>query len=179
MTAMLDLTNHHVIAGTGSRSLAIMPYEHVNRIFNQVADHLVEAKRRHEKVMVLSGGAEGFDHVMATAAMATETPYVLILPNKGYLAYYWREHSVTGQDQSEDACAMKNGALWIEYVMEDVHHSSSLRLNGVHANFIRNERMVELADEFLVYNPTSPGTAHCVTKILAAKKPFTILFEGS
>lgn len=171
---MIDLSGFHVIAGTGSRSLAIASYDHVDEIFNQVVDHLVEAKRT-KNVMVMSGGAEGFDHLMTMAARAAKVPFVLVIPNKGYFSYYWIAHSVTGQNQSLDARDMIRDAACVEYVMEEIHNTTNLRHKGVHGNFWRNQRMVDLADEFLVYNPTSSGTHDCVTRINQANKPWKVV----
>lgn len=168
----MNLADKYVIAGTGSRSLCVMPYEHGQAVFNRLCIEIKEAQRQHDNLILMSGGAEGFDHWITMAARACSVPYVLCIPNKGYINYYWTRKSATGADQTQDAADMLAGATDIEYTMEDVLGMSGISYNGTHSNFIRNQRMTDLADEFFVYNATSSGTADCVRRINVANKPW-------
>lgn len=152
-----------VIAGTGSRSFGRNPRR------DEIVEALIEDFRKPENGtgLVISGGATGWDAWVAHAAIQADLPYVLCLPNRGYGAYYWGRAGIGAKFDS--MCAQ---AAAIEYTMEEVHDRSGLYLNGLHSNFVRNLRMVELANQFVVYNPESRGTAHCVKAIEEAKKPW-------
>jgi hypothetical protein len=66
---------------------------------------------------------------------------------------------------------MKKGAEKIEYT-QDLYKTSQLKVGGVHVNFLRNQQMVDLADYFVVYDPSSSGTRDCVQRIQKAGKPW-------
>lgn len=154
------------LAGTGSRSLALATPELKRSVWNELIAELEHWTRPN---YIMSGGAEGFDHALALAAHHLNIPYILALPNRGYLNYYWTRNSVTKSDRSDAAQAMLDNAYKVEYVC------NSLYTNGVHSNFIRNQFMVDNANTFVVYQPSSRGTADCVRRIKAASKPYVVL----
>lgn len=116
--------------------------------------------RARQPSLVISGGALGWDAALAYCAAVEGIPYKLVLPSKDYGAYYWKDHAGAFR-------RMLHFAASVEYV-----RPSHIGANGKpgHANFDRNARLVELADEFLVYDAGSPGTRHCVGLIRKAGK---------
>lgn len=66
-------------------------------------------------------------------------------------------------------------AIHVEYTMEDVYASNELYLNGEHSNLVRNRRMIEIANGFVVYDPTSKGTRHCFELLRKKRLPYEIV----
>ena len=166
--------NNMIIAGTGSRSLLTEDKDKRSHIL----DLTKEALNNIGNPEIMSGMAEGFDECIAKAAVDLELPLHLVVPNYGYGMYYWGKNSLLKKDRFDTfkaylAYASENGS--IEYVIEDVHNTSGIYVNGIHSNFLRNSRMVERADHFLIYNEKSTGTKDCFNKILKSKKPYQIM----
>jgi hypothetical protein len=138
-------------------------------------DRLRRAREAFPDLIVMSGAAEGFDLCLARAALHLGMRLWLALPNRGYLAHYYGRASLTGRDRSAEAQALLGSADRITNVMEQVHHTTELKLGGKHANFWRNDFMVQAADAFLVWDPTSKGTAHCLAEIKEAALPYEVL----
>lgn len=152
-----------ILSGTGSRDLAIASESHQLAVYHFVYD---EIKRRRPET-VISGAAEGFDHTLALAAFAAEVPVTLAIPSPDYGEYYWERKSITGENRKSDWQKM------IQYA--DKHHFiCSWNMKG-RANFIRNQWMVDFADEFLIYKPFSRGTSDCVKRIVSAGKPSLVI----
>ncbi len=160
-----------IIAGTGSRSLHNASSNERFAVRESIDTELVY----HQPTFVMSGMAEGFDEMLALQAIALRIPLWCAIPNKGYGAHYWGEKSLSGENRLPEFLGILERAEKVTYVMEDVHHSKALNFRGRHANFWRNDFMVEQADEFLVYNTESRGTKQCYASILAAGKPYTIV----
>lgn len=160
-----------VLAGTGSRSLRTAPREvqvdAMERCTEAVARRVLE---HGDRLVVMSGAAEGFDELLARVAIRLRVRLHLALPNRGYAAYYWGRASLLERDRSAEFTQIARYAEQITYVMEDVHGTRELKKDGLHANFWRNLFMVQTADDFLVWNLTSKGTAHCVEAIKKAGK---------
>lgn len=159
------LSDKYVIPGTGSRSFAQEPRQ--KEILIQLQSWLVAKQVLNENLVVVSGGSRGWDAWVASMASKADIPFVLCLPNKGYGEYYWGRAGL--MDTFSKMCAK---AQWIEYTMEDVLKKPGLYVNGRHSNFLRNDRMVELGHEFVVYGPTSSGTKDCLASIKKANKPW-------
>lgn len=169
----------YVVAGTGSRSLLTAPAEVRMAARNVVSTKLKALRREHgDRLVIMSGGAEGWDELVAVTALSLGLPLWLALPNRGYGAYYWGRSSLTGQDRVPAFVKLVEQAWRVTYVMEDVHGVRGLYLDGVHSNFVRNDFMAETADRFWVWNPQSKGTAHCLDAIKQAGKPYEVLSEG-
>ncbi len=118
----------------------------------------------------MSGGAEGWDELLARIAIRLGVRLWLALPNKGYLRHYWGRASLLNRDRSAEADGLVAAAWKVTHVMEQIHGTTALKLDGLHANFWRNQFMVERSDDFVVWNPESTGTAHCVRVIRQAGK---------
>lgn len=168
-----------VVAGTGSRALQTAGLALKRYAWERLTGRLSELRSVHgDGLVVMSGMAEGWDHAVAKAALDVGLRLWCAVPNKGYGRHYWSAgQSLTGQDCTAEFAAILDQAWRVTYVMEDVHGTTALKLNGVHANSLRNDFMVTGdglnfpgADDFLVWDPTSKGTAHCVTAIKRAGK---------
>ncbi len=157
MNLKTALAGKYVIAGTGSRSFAELTMDRKVSISIDLSWYLTHHEQ-WDNMVILSGGATGWDHQIARIAHRLQIPYYLAIPNSGYGAYYWKADMDRWRNMVQHAAG-------VEFTMEEVHQSNSLYLNGVHSNFVRNERMVELASEFVVYDPSSAGTKHCVNLI--------------
>lgn len=152
-----------IFSGTGSRDLALAPPVHRASVSYFIRRELL--KRLPESV--ISGGAEGFDHLLALNALTLEIPLILAVPSPDYGEYYWTKKSITGMSRASEWNEMLEHAARVVYV-------SSWHMNG-RANLIRNQWMVDNADDFLVYKPSSRGTSDCVRRIEAAGKPYTVV----
>ena len=154
------LKDKFVLAGTGSRSFAQLPLDDQSRLIGQLKEYFFIGLEKYPNLVIMSGGAIGWDAAVARAAHDTKIPYVMCIPNKGYGDYYWGRAG-----KIDNFYRMLSYASFTEYTMEEVHNHNGLYLDGVHSNFHRNTRMVELANGFVVYKPTSSGTRHCVNQI--------------
>lgn len=166
-----------IVAGTGSRGLKLASQEIKDRAIAATTASLEALKLIHgDKLRVMSGMAEGFDELIAMIAIKLEIKLIAAVPNKGYGAYYWASHSLTGTNRMGHFNGIIARADRVINVMEDVHGiSRGLYLNGRHSNYLRNDYMVAQANHFLVWDPSSSGTADCFSSIREAGKPFEIL----
>lgn len=165
-----------IIAGTGSRSLRIAPREVQVAASDLMTAKVEQLRAVHgDRLVIMSGVAEGFDELLAVTALKMDVRLWAAVPNRGYSAYYWQRKSVTGMPRMPAFLKLTTAAWRVTYVMEDVHGRRGLYLNGVHSNFVRNLFMVDTAAEFLVWDPTSRGTEHCLKAIERARKPYEIL----
>ena len=149
--------SHYYLSGTGSsrapRTAAVHAW---------IRDIIRERLQEHgDLLMVVSGGAMGWDAALAYCATMEGVPYKLVLPSKDYGSFYWKESPGSFR-------RMVNLAASVEYVCAS-HIGSNGRPGG--ANFDRNKAMVDMAHEFLVYDVGSPGTRHAVSLIRLAGKP--------
>jgi hypothetical protein len=170
-------TAPHVLAGTGSRQLQAVDNAAKKVAAELVTNEVIQRRDRYgDRLVVMSGMAEGFDKLLALTALRTGVKLWCAIPNRGYGAYYWGPaQSLTGTDQRAQFTAIVARAWRVTYVMEDVHRTQGLYLNGKHSNFIRNDYMVAQADEFLVWDPGSRGTQQCFATIRAAGRQYTLL----
>ena len=157
----------YTASGTGSRSAATLPHLRKLSLWNNLLGFLDDERPDY----VMAGGAEGFDHALALAAHRLSIPYILALPHKNYANYYWTRNSVTGRDRTAEFNTMFNNAYRVEFVCDEVY------VGGRHSNLIRNQYLVDHADTFAVYDPTSRGTADCVRRIELADKYYTVLSD--
>lgn len=161
----------YVLAGTGSRSLRVADRAVQVDAMERVTAALESRQAEHgNRLVVMSGLAEGFDELLAVVALRLGIRLWAAVPNRGYLAHYWGRESQLKRDRLPEAQAILDQAWKVAYVMEDIHGTTALKLDGLHANFWRNQFMVDQAEDFLVWIPTSTGTAHCVKAIKAAGK---------
>lgn len=165
------MTTDFVLAGTGSRSLRTadraVQVDAMERCAARIAQRILE----HDKdLVVMSGMAEGWDELIARTALKLGVRLWCAIPNKGYIGHYWGRASLLERDRMAEAREILGQAWKVTYVMESVHDTKALKHEGLHANFWRNLFMIEQADDFAVWNPTSKGTAHCVREIKKAGK---------
>ena len=144
---MTNKDGRFVLSGTGSSSI------HTNqqlcgRLSSVIHDEIRSQLLVYPELMILAGGARGFDFLLAQAAMVLGIDYVLALPNQGYKNYYWPD--ITPAEQEV-----------FDHASKTIYVCKSLYVDGLHSNFVRNNFMVEHSDFMLVYNPVSPGTKHC------------------
>lgn len=169
----------HVVAGTGFRSLRVAdrPVQvAAQRCLNTRVDQL--QADHGDRLVLMSGLAEGWDELIAVTAIARSIRLWAAIPNRGYGRWYWGQKSATKTNRLARFDEIVAQAWQVTYVMEDVHHTSGLHLNGRHANFLRNDWMVRGkysftgANDFLVLGPVKPktGTADCVETIKRAGK---------
>jgi hypothetical protein len=134
---------------------------------------LTEFKKLHPGTVAISGGAEGADQLWAWAAIDTETPFTLVLPNWAYGYNY-------GQQGSIEKLAENPLCLGMIYavdrpIFEDLAHMSQLWRSEKWwtDNFVRNEVMITSAQQHVICHQTHPrtmltnrnlkgGTAHAV-----------------
>ena len=165
------LQDKFVIAGTGSRSLDL-PENEATRVylFGKLVETLKAAKIKHDNLFVLSGGAEGWDRLLVFACIEAGVDYALVIPTSTYGEYYYRDHSVTGEDRYHVYCEMRDRAVTVE-----CHPGKMMQFpNGKwgYQNMVRNQRMVDLSDIMWVWDPTSAGTKDCVARIRKANRRF-------
>lgn len=145
-----------IISGTGTRKLILNPTR-----WGQVSEEVDRVLEMYQPDMLVCGGAEGFDELLAFRAYSNSIPYCLYIPNPSYANYYWKKHSLTGVDRSEDFKEMVFHAESVKFIC------SSIYVDGEHSNFIRNKAMVDVADLMIICSPvTSSGTSHAYKYIL-------------
>jgi len=170
--------NRYYIAGTGSREL-ILDVDKRREVRDYLADLLTKAKEKHgDKLIVISGMAEGFDEALARAAIMADVSFIAAIPSPDYIEYYWGKTSMLRRNRMSEAQEILSKAQEIVYVCPS---SPSKRGNGVKypqnggANIDRNEWMVDHANIVWVYNPTTPGTARCYAYLKKVGKPAFII----
>lgn len=151
------------IMGTGSRSM-ITRHDRVE-IYQNLEAEVLRLAAKYPELHLISGMAEGWDEAIAKAAMRNGIPYSVYIPNNGYGRYYWGDHSLLGVDRMHQFNELVLNATERIVVCKSVYE------NGVHANFIRNQAMVDACDGALVYDPTSSGTKDAVARLNKAGKP--------
>lgn len=158
-----------IVAGTGSRSLAALAETDFKK-YRQLCDDVTAYLRslNDSDLVVISGMAEGFDEILAFAAVELQIPLRAYIPNKGYGEYYWKKNTCSGEDRYDVFFTLLDYAKRtgeIRYVCNAIYS------NSIHSNLIRNWAMVDDCDLLLVYNPVSPGTKSCYQYALSKNKP--------
>lgn len=152
------------ISGTGSREL-VQDESKFAQVLEYLTDLLAKARAKHgEKLLVISGMAEGFDEALAKAAMANGISLLAAVPNRGYSKYYWKDHSLTDMNRFADfqeLAEYANSTGGVVYTCGCVKSQPAKcgHWDGRIYNFQRNNWMVDQADIVWVYNPTTRGTA--------------------
>lgn len=147
---------NYVLTGTGTRKLQNADKDTKVKVMNQLVAKINELKEEHDSLVVMSGGAEGFDSALIAAAKHCNVPYVMALPSPSYGEYYWGKKSQTGYNRLDKFKEYMEGAAQVIYVCQDHQWGK--------ANFIRNDYMMKWAHEVLAYDPTgkSTGTQHAI-----------------
>ena len=149
-----------IIAGSGTREVVTDKL-----LFDKVLGQVVTIFQRENPTSIISGMAEGFDEIVARAAISLKIPFMAFIPNSGYLNYYWGKNSKTGRDRLAIAEKILSYASDVKYICQSVYQ------DGLHANFHRNHAMVDAADKLLVYVSSSSGTKECVAYAKSRGKP--------
>lgn len=164
------------VAGTGSRNLQTASFEDKKAAHGIVTAELIRLRDKYgDDLIIMSGMAEGFDKLLAIVAMELGITLWCVIPNKGYASYYWGKKSLTGKDQMDKFLEILDYAKHVTYVDAVTPGLQGLYRDGKHINYIRNDFMVFSAHAFLVWDPSTRGTAHCFAEIRKAGKPYKIL----
>jgi len=152
------------IMGTGSRSMVVRNDRVA--IYQNLEAEIIRLAAKYPTLHLISGMAEGWDEAIAKAAMRNDIPFTAMIPNRGYGDYYWRRNSLLKVDRLATFNQLVNAANEVIYVCKGLY------VDGVHANFVRNQAMVNACDGALVYEPTSSGTQDAVRRLTEANKPY-------
>lgn len=167
-----------IVAGTGSRSLQSASTEDKKKAHEIVTRELTRLLDKYgDDLIIMSGMAEGFDKLLAIVALELEIPLWCAIPGAGYGEYYWNKKSLTGKNQMTKFNEIISRAKTVQYIDKITPGVQGLYKDGKHINFVRNEYMVFTANAFLVWDPSSKGTAHCFAEILKSGKAYKILYK--
>ena len=165
-----------IVAGTGSRSLQNASNEKKDILIAWLTARLTRLKEKYgEKLVIMSGMAEGFDKALAMIAIKLEIKLWCAIPSDNYGDYYWGKKSLTGRNMLAQYEDILSKAWRVTHVMPDPKGSNKYQKKYGSANFDRNDFMVEQGNAFLVYDPSSSGTAQCFATIKASGKPFELV----
>lgn len=165
-----------IVAGTGSREVQNASAEGKGQLMAWLNARLLRLKEKYgDRLVIMSGMAEGFDKALANAAIHNDIKLWIALPSGDYGSYYWGRKSLTGRDMLPQFNAMLAKAWRVTEVMPSPKGSQKYNGKFGAANLDRNDFMVDQANAFLVYDPSSTGTAHCFAAIKKADKPFEIV----
>ncbi len=142
--------------------------DNVKAIYANLEAEVLRLAAKYPNLHLISGMAEGWDEAIAKAAMRNNIPFTAMIPNKGYGNYYWGRNSLLKIDRMNTFNQLVNAASNVIYVC------SSLYVDGVHSNFVRNQAMVDACDGALVYEATSSGTRDAVNRLTKAGKPYKV-----
>lgn len=146
-----------IVFATGTRQIITAPYEQRNACYQTAWTWLWH----NQPELVISGMAEGWDTLVASAAIDLGIPFDAYVPNHGYGEYYWGRKSLMGVNRLHDFENILRKARQVVYSSQ-THNTTGLYLDGVHMNFIRNHDMVDAGDMGITWAPGSRGTAECI-----------------
>lgn len=157
----------HYVMGTGTRKMVLR--DDCAEVFTALKKRVTFLQGLHPKLVLISGMAEGWDEAICWAGLDLGVPYIAMVPNQGYGKYYWGKNSLTGKDRYEVFESLLKRARQVLYGPAGLYRIVDGR--RVHSNIARNQDMVDVCHEALVYNPTrSPGTQDAVRRLTAAGK---------
>lgn len=161
-----------ILAGAGARRLIKAAPRRRALAVNLITAAVRARQAVHkENLVVMSGMAEGFDEMLAETALSLGVRLWAAVPNRSYGRFYWGlHHSVTGRNRTGEFESLRLRAWKCTYVMEEIHGTHLPHLHDRSANLWRNDFMAQTADDFLVWQPSSRGTGHCVRAIRVAEK---------
>jgi len=157
------------VMGAGSRSMLTEP--NVKEIYSNLEAEILRLADKYD-LHLISGMAEGWDEAIAKVALRNGIPYTVMIPNSGYGNYYWGKNSLSKLNRIKVFNELVEGANNVIYVCSSLYQE----IDGkrVHANFVRNQAMVDACDAALVYKPESRGTRDAVERLRKANKPFKV-----
>lgn len=160
----------YVIAATGSRKTRA-----TLGLVEKLDKFIVDNAGTYD-LTVISGMAEGWDELVARRCVALGVPFVAALPHQGYGAYYWSaEHSLSGQDRTGELNELLAAATSVHSICTGIYGEIDGR--RLHSNFVRNQWMVDHADELVAHREPglSRGTDDCLRRAQEADKPWVEL----
>ena len=187
-----------LIAGTGPRSLAVADQITREAVVEALTYEVRRLKKRYaDQLVVVSGGAEGFDEAWFKVAEREGVATLMCAPSQNASFYAWGPRgSQSGRDRTAQLRKMLDSAthqLWVDeqiYVERETGVWSLAGDDGPfvdwargtshwkrqagteHINMVRNRYMTVIADGFEVFASDSPGTNHCLRTIKQAKVPY-------
>jgi hypothetical protein len=161
------------VMGTGSRSLVLEPKEVREQVKAKLIEEIEKLKAKHPNLVLISGMAEGWDELIARVAVELGLPFIAMVPNKGYGAYYWGKNSLMKKDRMASFDDLLAKAQRVIYTCDSIY-VYDVDGKKTHSNFVRNQAMVNMCHGALVYKSESPGTRDAVKRLQAAKKPYKI-----
>jgi uncharacterized phage-like protein YoqJ len=152
-----------IICGTGHRPNKLGGYtqDAWDRVY-EIADAYLE-QNTSDIDYVISGGALGWDQVLAHAARANNIPYVMALPFPGF-EDRWPQRS------KDTLYGLMHGAREVVFVCSEGYAGWKMQK--------RNEWMVDKADTVLaLWDGSSGGTGNCIAYANKVKKPIINLWD--
>jgi hypothetical protein len=154
-------SRYHIV-GSGPRNL-MTDKVLMRKVHDLLVEQFTKAKRVHgDKLVAVSGGAKGYDFVFARAALEAGVRLHVYIPSPTYVEYYWK-----GAQARSWIDAVLAQAEEVKIICE--HHQ------GGKANFVRNDAMVEVGDQYWVYDIKTRGTTQFIKK--AAQKEGTRIWR--
>lgn len=153
------------VMGTGSRSMLTEPNR---KDIYATLERYILTLAENQDITLITGMAEGWDEAIAKVGLRNDIPYMAYLPHPTYGDYYWGRKSLLNKNRMDTFGTLLKGASSIVVVSQELY------VDGVHANFVRNQWMVNACDLALVYNPKSKGTRDAVAKLTQANKPYEV-----
>lgn len=167
--------------GTGSRRLIVLPEDERLEICNRTQEKILEYYEQYPDLVIISGMAEGWDELLAIIAINNGIPFDAYVPNETYGKYYWEKHSLTGKNRYKQFEKILSKARNINYSSKNLY--SKLNNKSIHSNILRNQHMVDVCDEALVFAldkdnkvcqvPTT-GTADALKRLKDSSKKYII-----
>lgn len=147
------LKGRRVIAGTGPRAWS--PTTKTRMDLVALLDKLGTEGR---EIILMSGMAEGFDEFLAETALDVGIPFVAAVPHPTYGEYYWGRKSISKRNRLDDFNKYLEAAEAFVFVCSNLYES------GLHANFVRNQFMVNWANDIIAWYKPDGGTADCLRR---------------
>lgn len=143
---------HKTYAGTGSRGLTGSEERHVRKWLTEFLEpqDVVE--------MVISGMAPGFDIILAEVAIDLGLPLTAAVPYPRYDQDYW-------SDDPDRFLRARGLAHQVEVVSRTKH------VGDRHANFVRNDWMVDHCDALVTYDKGTRGTSATLAVAAMRQRP--------
>ena len=174
------------IMGTGSRSLVTAPDR--KEVYETLQRYILALREECDHLVLISGMAEGWDEAIAKVGLDNDITYKVVLPTKDYGSYYWGKRSQLKRNRIKRFNELVAGAFRVIY-LEELYGEPTFLGRGqgmpgpnywvedsfyLHANFLRNQVMVNMCDMALAYNPQSAGTKDAVARLKLADKPYEV-----
>jgi hypothetical protein len=154
-----------IVCGTGTRQACNYSPEERTEIGRKVMSLLKDLGA----TKCISGGAQGFDYIIAVAAFKLGLPYTIMWPNPTYIDYYWNGNGSVHADVERKAKELE----WLRNnAAAEVNVCQGIYQGKVHSNFIRNEAMVDESNAVIRLSGKAPssGTHHCTVYALGKQK---------